>query len=106
MPRQNLLMIPRMRTGALAAMLLAICVVPFLSNGAEEPAAGDLAGYYGFERVELYKLHQRSANLQSADLNGDGRTDLILVDNSNSRLDLLVQRDPKAPVEAASGSYG
>jgi hypothetical protein len=59
-----------------------------------EEGENPLAQYYGFERLELYKLQQRSANLQAADLNADGRTDLVLIDNSNSRLDLLIQRDP------------
>jgi hypothetical protein len=62
---------------------------------ADEPA-GELAQFYGFGRLELYKLQQRSANMLAADLNGDGRQDLILIDNSNSRLDLLQQRSMPA----------
>src|SRR6185436_1269940 len=83
-----------LRIPFLAAMLLSAGA---LANGlcGEEPT-GDLAQYYGFDRLELYKLQQRSTNLQAADLNHDGRIDLILVDNSNSRLDLLIQRDPAA----------
>jgi hypothetical protein len=62
----------------------------------------NLAQYYGFGRLELYKLQQRSANMLAADLNNDGKTDLILIDNSNSRLDLLQQRaKPDAPVKPA-----
>ncbi|MFN0054330.1 MAG: FG-GAP repeat domain-containing protein [Planctomycetales bacterium] len=64
-------------------------------SAADEPDGG-LAEYYGFGRLELFKLQQRSGNMLAADLNQDGRTDLVLIDNSNSRLDLLVQRDPKA----------
>lgn len=79
----------------LAGMVLAACSAPLLSLRGEEPAS-DLAQYYGFDRLELYKLQQRSMNLQAADLNHDGRIDLILIDNSNSRLDLLLQRDPAA----------
>lgn len=67
---------------------------------ADEPQ-DSLAQYYGFGKLELYKLQQRSTNLLAADLNNDGRTDLILIDNSNSRLDLLQQ---KARPEAASKS--
>jgi hypothetical protein len=58
---------------------------------ADEPA-DNLAQFYGFGRLELYKLQQRSGNMLAADLNNDGKTDLILIDNSNSRLDLLQQR--------------
>jgi len=66
---------------------------------ADEPAS-ELAQFYGFRKLELFKLQQRSANLIAADLNNDGRTDLILVDNSNSRLDLLQQRDKPPAADA------
>jgi hypothetical protein len=82
--------------GLCAAISLAAISVP----AAEEPDDG-LARYYGFDKLELFKLQQRSTNLQAADLNHDGRTDLILVDNSNSRLDLLLQRDPATLKESA-----
>jgi len=74
----------------LALSVLATCLVLGARNGqAEEPA---LAADYGFLPIEVFKLTDRSGNLLSGDLNHDGRTDLILVDNSHSRLDLLLQR--------------
>lgn len=74
-------------------------------HAADPPSApSELAPYYGFGRLELYKLQQRSANLLAADLTADGRIDLVLVDNSNSRLDLLVQRDPNAAATPTSAS--
>jgi hypothetical protein len=85
--------------GLCAAMSLAAGAL----RGADEPE-GSLAQYYGFDKLELFKLQQRSTNLQAADLNHDGRIDLILVDNSNSRLDLLVQRDPAAIRETVSAA--
>ena len=57
---------------------------------AEEDSS--LAQYYGFKPVEVFKLAERSGNMLTGDLNHDGLTDLILVDNSHSRLDLLLQR--------------
>jgi hypothetical protein len=73
-------------------------------RAADEPG-DNLAQYYGFGRLELYKLQQRSANMLAADLNNDGKTDLILIDNSNSRLDLLQQRaKPEAPVKPAGSA--
>lgn len=53
----------------------------------------DLARYYGFRELEIFKLERRSHSLLSGDFNHDGRTDLVLVDNSHSRLDLLLQRE-------------
>ncbi|MGE5194606.1 MAG: FG-GAP repeat domain-containing protein [Deltaproteobacteria bacterium] len=75
---------------ALAAVLAGVGFEQCRPAAAE--AEDNLAQYYGFGRLELYKLQQRSANMLAADLNNDGRIDLILIDNSNSRLDLLQQR--------------
>ncbi|MGE3314039.1 MAG: FG-GAP-like repeat-containing protein [Planctomycetaceae bacterium] len=71
--------------------------------GAQETPATEnpLAAYYGFKTPEVFKLEQRSSNLLTGDLNNDGLTDLILVDNSHSRLDLLQQRKEK-PADAAA----
>ncbi len=87
--------------------LLVVCVLAGLVDGyhrvarAEEDqtAKSDLAQYYGFQPLEIYKLNKRSRNLLPADLNHDGRTDLIIVDNGNSRLDLLLQRDGEQVAE-------
>jgi hypothetical protein len=51
-----------------------------------------LAQYYGFKPVEIFKLTERSGNLLTGDLNHDGLIDVIAIDNSHSRLDLLIQR--------------
>lgn len=78
------------------AALLCVAVVSPISLLAEEPAdAPDLSQYYGFEELEIFKLEPRSQSMRPADLNDDGRTDLILIDNSHSRLDLLQQRKEK-----------
>ncbi len=53
----------------------------------------DLSVYYGFRELEIFKLEQRSHSMQPGDFNHDGRTDLALVDNSHSRIDLLIQRE-------------
>lgn len=81
---------------AVAATLLALLAIPGRVVPADEPDSS-LSGHYGFNPLEIFKLQLRSSNLVAADLNNDGRTDLILIDNSNSRLDLLKQRDKPAP---------
>ena len=52
----------------------------------------DLSQYFGFKPVEIFKLAEQSGNMLTGDLNHDGLTDIILVDNRHSRLDLLLQR--------------
>ena len=53
---------------------------------------GSLSQHYGFRPIEVFKLSERSSNMLTGDLNHDGLADLVLVDNSKSRLDLLIQR--------------
>ena len=91
----------------LATGLGALVLVPagslLIQRGAADEPPDNLAAYYGFGRLELYKLQQRAGNMLAADLNNDGRTDLILIDNSNSRLDVLQQRAKSdAPGKAAA----
>ncbi|HUG91959.1 MAG TPA: VCBS repeat-containing protein [Planctomycetaceae bacterium] len=75
---------------------------------ASEPpgtSAADLSPFYGFRPLEVFKLERRSQNIVAGDLNHDGLTDLVLVDNSHSRIDLLLQR-AKKPVETELTSTG
>ncbi len=51
-----------------------------------------IAQYYGFKPLEIFKLSARSSNMLSEDMNHDGKKDLILIDNSNSRIDVLQQK--------------
>lgn len=77
------------------------------SRAADTPDATkvDLSVYYGFEQLEIFKLEQRSHSLLASDLNGDGLRDLMVVDNSHSRLDLLEQRSEKPDsIPSASSS--
>jgi len=68
---------------------------------AAEPSLSDT---FGFLPVEVVKLAPRSSNLLSGDFNHDGRSDLVLIDNSHHRLDLLIQRaDPSQPLPATIG---
>ncbi|MFK7777846.1 MAG: VCBS repeat-containing protein, partial [Gimesia sp.] len=55
----------------------------------------NLAQYYGFKPLEIFKLSSRSSNMLSKDMNADGLNDLVLIDNSHSRIDLLLQKSGK-----------
>lgn len=65
----------------------------------KEPERTPLAYDYGFQPLELFKLTDRIEYLRAGDLNGDGRQDVIVVDNGQSRLDLLLQRSSKEEAE-------
>lgn len=71
-------------------------------DGAAPPRLGD---YYGFGPLEIFKVENRSHSMIAGDFNSDGRTDLAAVDNSHSRIDLLLQRAtppeeaPAAPLD-------
>ena len=64
-----------------------------------------LSASYGFLPPEIYKLDFRIANLIARDVNQDGLTDLVVVNNLKNRIDILQQRkDPndKSDIEEAS----
>lgn len=107
----------RLHLRSTVAPILLVSGLVALLGLPSSPASGDdpdgtinLADYYGFEGPEIFKLQQRSANMLAGDLNGDGLTDLVLVDNSHSRIDLLQQRKTKpsddSPAEPAVNGIG
>lgn len=57
-------------------------------------ASVPLAARYGFLSPEIYKLDQRTKNLLLRDINGDGKLDIIVVNNLKNRIDVLLQRKP------------
>lgn len=63
---------------------------------AQSPEKSELADYFGFLPVEIFKLTDRSQNLLIGDCNQDGKPDVVICDNSHSRIDLLQQRDKSA----------
>lgn len=71
-----------------ALLLVGISTVaPAGSLSAEEPR---LADYYGFLPLEVYKLDTRINNLIIRDLDGDKTADIVVSNNSRSRIDLLL----------------
>jgi len=85
--------------GSFVAPPTAMCgVLPDDSDDTE------LAQFYGFSGIELFKLDERVTNLQHGDFNNDGLNDLLVVDNRSSCLRLLIQQsEPKAGDRKSSG---
>ncbi|MCA9085575.1 MAG: VCBS repeat-containing protein [Planctomycetaceae bacterium] len=55
----------------------------------------NLAEYYGFSGLELFKLDSRGFNLVAGDFDSDGRNDVVAVDNRSSCLRFFRQRSPE-----------
>ena len=89
-------------TVALLTAFVIACSLPARAAGDDaEPV--NLGDYYGFGPLEIFKLEFRSHSMLAGDFNSDGRGDLAIVDNSHSRIDVLLQRE-SPPEEGASTS--
>lgn len=97
----------RGRCARLSALLILVLTAQIAGREVRgsDASSADLSRHYGFLPLEVFKLEHRSQNLAAGDVNHDGLTDLILIDNSHSRIDLLVQRDRK-PIETELTSIG
>lgn len=73
-------------------------------GGDDSDEANELAQFYGFSGIELYKLDARVFNLLSGDFNNDGLPDLLVVNNRDSCLSLLAQQTELQSKAARSGS--
>ncbi len=71
-------------------------------ESADKP--NEIAQFYGFAGIELFKLEPRAFNLQAGDFTGDGLTDIMVIDNRGSCLRLLAQRSQPDQAAAESGS--
>jgi hypothetical protein len=52
----------------------------------------DLAGYFGFEEPRIVVVDDRMGPSAAADINNDGLNDLVVVNNSKSRIEVYLQR--------------
>ena len=89
-------------TKLLTAFLLSLLALLAEPTRAQEPRGpSPLGQYFGFLPVEIFKLERRSSNLLARDLDRDGLVDLVVADNSHSRIDYLRQRKQKPAAAAA-----
>ncbi len=67
------------------------------AGGPEGAGSSDLAAHvdYGFGPLIQSKFNRSVTHLRDADLNGDGRGDLALINNLKSRIELLYWQDPE-----------
>lgn len=63
------------------------------TTGGLSPAQrNELAEHFGFAPLEAYKIEYGISQLRVADLNGDGRNDMVVVNNAKSTIEVLLQR--------------
>ena len=88
-----------------ARTCLGICIVcssvMIGQTALAQPPAPKLADYFGFLPLELYKLDTRIGNLQLKDLDGDKIDDIIVSNNSRSRIDLFLSTKKPADDKAS-----
>jgi hypothetical protein len=93
----------RHSTSFLASMicgLLAVAGVPSSAYGQlTEEQKEDLAQYFGFGTMELYKLDHGISDMQIVDVDGDGLRDVVVSNNAKSKIEVLLQRRDK-PTDA------
>jgi len=83
------------------AIIAVVFVSAIIGNViAEQPDPNNLAGYYGFDEIEIIKLDWGIGSLRIADFNGDGRSDIAIVNNRKAKIELLVQKEAIGPGEA------
>lgn len=73
-----------------------ILIVTVLIGSLPVHADDDISARFGFDGLDIYKVSFRSGNLLPGDFNHDGKQDVLVVDNSKSRIDLFQQRDASA----------
>ncbi len=87
------------------AVSIASCFNPWklavAGDSADKP--NEIAQFYGFAGIELFKVEPRAFNLQAGDFTGDGLTDIMVIDNRGSCLRLLAQLSKLDQAAAKSG---
>jgi FG-GAP-like repeat/FG-GAP repeat len=71
---------------------------------ADEDAPGTLP--YGFRGHEIYKLERGVFGLRTADVDGDGRLDLLFVNNAKARIDVYLRREKPVAAPVKIGEVG
>ena len=85
------------------ALLLASALIPCAASSAQS-----LAEHYGFEPLEVIKIEKGAGPLVTADMDADGKRDIIAVNNRNSRIDVMLQKtgassnDPTPPLKSVN----
>lgn len=72
------------------AVLVVVCAAVAPLRASEKPGHA-----FGFTGPEIFPIDQQVSNLRSADIDGDGLNDLLVVNNFRSKINLLYNRTGK-----------
>ncbi len=91
-----------------SAVARPICAFALLQSFGALTLADDqeTASHYGFDGLDVLKIDRGAGPITASDMNADGLTDLIAVNNAKSRIELHEQKkgaSPDDPIESASG---
>jgi len=75
-----------------AALALSASLIACASASAQS-----LAEHYGFDPLEVIKIEKGAGPIAAADMDGDGRKDIVAVNNRNSRIDVMLQKSGASP---------
>ncbi|MCH7814816.1 MAG: VCBS repeat-containing protein, partial [Planctomycetes bacterium] len=81
-----------------AAVVLAagVVVAPSRADDLTPSQKRALPTHFGFGPLEIFKIDDDIDQLRTADFNGDGLTDLAVINNSKSTIEVLLQRRTEA----------
>lgn len=89
---------PPFDRAAAAAVIISTFGTGFISLAMAAPQ-DDLAGYFGFDPLEVIKIDPKAGPIIVVDLDGDGLQDIVSANNHKSRLDLLYQKKGAKPTD-------
>ena len=75
--------------------LSALCVAPALLVCSSLPATAADTNIFGFTGPEIFPLDSQVESLHVADIDGDGLNDIIIANNSRSKIDILYNQTGK-----------
>ena len=98
--KQSLATSPRFFAPSFVALLqVPICLAFVLASAARGQDA-EIASYFGFDGLEVVKIDPNAGPIAVGDMDGDGRLDLIVVNNFKSRIELHLQKPGASPDDA------
>ncbi|MFK7959171.1 MAG: FG-GAP repeat domain-containing protein [Phycisphaerales bacterium] len=86
--------------GLAAGLTPAAPAAPAIPSAQSASAEDDLGRYFGFTGLEVMRIGQGAGPMMTADINGDGRMDILVANDRESRIEVHLQRVDADPSDA------